>query len=382
MIDERESAGLKDQYIKHIDRTQKKYDIENLFDARYIQYAYVDPELFALYAATDSMMTYKLYKYQLGVFSYQRLAGMYKVFRNIEMPIIKVVADMEIAGIALDFDYAKRLSDKYHKLYDDATLQVKNEITSLLPKIEAWKATPEAKEQPKIYAKAKDLKGKDVNTKFPYEDANGKYKLGKSKLEQLENPINLDSPKQLAILVYDILKLPEGTDYNNPRSTESTILKELSKTSDFKLGDLLDKQKEYYTLISRYIDKMPEIVSKKDKKVHCTFNPLGAETGRFASDNPNLQNVPSRNKDIRPMFCSDTEKTDLVAITDNNNAQLSLYDSVLMSDGTYKKVNLLINNDVVLLADDNNNDYKYKVQSITPISNSQFVAVSFTPYVS
>ena len=59
LLDENERAGLKEQYIKYIDPTQTKYDIEGLFTA--VQYADVDPDIFALYAATDSFMTDKLY---------------------------------------------------------------------------------------------------------------------------------------------------------------------------------------------------------------------------------------------------------------------------------------------------------------------------------
>jgi DNA polymerase-1 len=383
MIDERDGdeTSLKKYYTKHIDRKQKKYDIESLFDAKNIQYAYVDPEIFALYAATDSLMTYKCYLYQLSIFSYPKLAGMYKVFMNIEMPIIKVVADMEIAGIAVDFDYIKRVSAKYHALYDGLTQQVNDEMTKLLPAIEAWKATPEAKEQPKIYATERDLKKKNINERFNYEDKFGKYRLGKSKAEQLDSPISLTSPKQLAILVYDILKLPEGEDYNNPRSTESEILENLAKTHDFKLGKLLSQQKEYYTLLSRYIDKMPEIVSKKDNKIHCTFNPLGAETGRFASDGPNLQNVPSRNKDIRPMFCSDVASEQNVVILDLSSVELDRYSSVTLLNNKTKEVKDLAVGDVVEFMNDNKPKY-YKVNSIEFNDSMPYSTLSFTPYVS
>jgi hypothetical protein len=63
MLDENElSAGLKQQYISKIDPSIEKYSIEHLFED--IEYAIVDPDLFALYAATDSYMTYKLYEWQ------------------------------------------------------------------------------------------------------------------------------------------------------------------------------------------------------------------------------------------------------------------------------------------------------------------------------
>ena len=47
---------------------------------------------------------------------------------------------------------------------------------------------------------------------------------------------------------------------------------------------------------------MPEIVNPKTGRIHCSFNQYGAKTGRFSSDNPNMQNIPSHNKDIRQMF--------------------------------------------------------------------------------
>ena len=55
-------------------------------------------------------------------------------------------------------------------------------------------------------------------------------------------------------------------------------------------------------LVSTYIDKLPNCVNPKDGRIHCSFNQYGADTGRFSSSDPNLQNIPSHNKDIRKMF--------------------------------------------------------------------------------
>lgn len=58
-------------------------------------------------------------------------------------------------------------------------------------------------------------------------------------------------------------------------------------------------------LISTYIDKMENVINPNDGKVHCVFNQYGAKTGRFSSQDPNMQNIPSHNKDIRKMFTAD-----------------------------------------------------------------------------
>ena len=83
VLDENELAGLKWQYTNKIDPSQEKYDIEHLFAG--ISYALVDPAIFALYAATDAMMTDKLYEYQLEQFEDKNLADCYKLFKEVEI---------------------------------------------------------------------------------------------------------------------------------------------------------------------------------------------------------------------------------------------------------------------------------------------------------
>ena len=116
VLNELERAGLKQQYIEKIDSSIEKYSIENLFEK--LPYEIVDPELFALYAATDAFMTYKLYEYQLNEFIKPENEGLYHLFSTIEMPVVPVVAEMELAGVCIDKEYSERLSKKYHKMYD------------------------------------------------------------------------------------------------------------------------------------------------------------------------------------------------------------------------------------------------------------------------
>ena len=76
-----------------------------------IQYADVQPEIFALYAATDSLMTYKLYQYQLQ--QMENEPNIYKLFKETEMPLVVIVAEMELCGALVDLDYCEKLRNKY-----------------------------------------------------------------------------------------------------------------------------------------------------------------------------------------------------------------------------------------------------------------------------
>lgn len=279
LLDENEpSAGLKQQYIDKIDSEQEKYDIEHLFEN--VLYEQVDPELFALYAATDALMTYKLYEWQKEKFKDDSLKGVWYIFRNIEIPLIEVVAKMELEGIDLDQDYAKRLSLKYHKKIDDCNKRVIEELNKLTPQINSWKLTADA------VKKTIDKKGKEAK---------------KSKLEQLSDPINIDSPTQLSILIYDILKAPQ-VSIKAPRGTGVDELTALSNKTHWPLFDLILEKRGLDKLLNTFIDKLPNDVNKVDGRVHCELFPLGTDTGRFSSGNPNMQQIPRASIDVKPMF--------------------------------------------------------------------------------
>ena len=275
LLDENEqSAGLKWQYINKIDPEQSKYDIENLFEK--LPYEVVDPDLFALYAATDAMMTDKLYEWQMEKFKDPNLKDVLNLALTLEMPLVKVFAWMELNGVEFDSEYQKLLSAKYHKILDEVDAQLEIEINHVQPKIDAWRLTEEANK--KIITNA----GKE----------------GKSKNEQLTTPINLSSPTQLAILLYDVLKVkPVST--KTPRGTGSDILEKINQP----ICKHLVKRKELEKLISGFIDALPDYVNV-DGRIHCHFNQLGAATGRQSSSEPNLQQIPSGDKSIRMLFKS------------------------------------------------------------------------------
>lgn len=279
ILDENELAGLKKQYILHIDSTQEKYDIEHLFQG--IPYAYVKPEIFALYAATDAYITYRLYEWQKEQFNKPGNEKLFDLFMNVEMPIVPVCAEMELYGIEIDKEYAKRLSNKYHKKVDEVNAKIDTELSKYSDKISAWRLTKEANY-------------KERNSK---PNKTGEFTYKKSKNEQLENPPQLNSPTQLAILLYDILGTP-AQDKKSPRGTGEEILQKIN----LPICDLILEKRGLEKLIGTYIDKIPECVNSKDNRLHAHFNQLGAGTGRFSSSNPNLQNIPSHVKEIRLMF--------------------------------------------------------------------------------
>lgn len=277
ILNENEKAGLKDQYIDKIDSSIEKYNIEDLFEG--MEYAIFDPDLFALYAATDAYMTYKLYEWQKARFELPENSGIYSVFMNIEMRLLPVASEMELAGVCIDKAYATRLSKKYHEEAEELDVEINKELATLKPQIDAWRLTPEANKKP-------------LNKKGTGE--------GKSKAEQLDDPVSLSSPTQLAILIYDVLKLP-SVDKKTPRGTGEDALKKLADKG-FTLGKAILRRRGAEKLLNTFVDKLPNSLSPRDGRLHAHFNTCGTDTGRFSSSSPNLQNIPSHAKDVRMMF--------------------------------------------------------------------------------
>lgn len=255
LLNNLEKASLKAQYATHILHTDKEYDFSSLF--KNIEYAMCPVEIAMLYAATDAVITWDLMQWQIDQF--KPLPQLYNLFMTVEMPLIRVVCDMEDTGVALDFEYAKELSVKYTKLRDEALKDVYEELDKYTDKINLYKS------------------------KFP--------------ACKLSDPINVGSPVQLATFLYDILQI-QPVDKKTPRGTGEEILEKINLPICAKILRCRGLEK----LLGTYIDKMPAIVDIQDKRIHASFNTIGADTGRFSSDSPNLQNIPSNNHDIRKMF--------------------------------------------------------------------------------
>ena len=308
-INENEKMGLKPQYISKIDPTQEKYDIEHLF---IVPYKYVDPEIFALYAATDSMMTDKLYVYQVAILTAPGNERLYWLFKNIEMPIVKVAGDIDLIGVCIDQECGERLRLKFNQNLEDIDAQIEQELVNLQPTIAAWKLSSDATEKTRQYEPKKTkLSIAKIEEKYPLIDqkTGKRYKVGKAKIEQLGDPINLASPTQLAILFYDILKCPTVSK-KSPRGTGKDELEALAERTDIALCKLILERRGIVKLISTYIDVIPALARHwPDGRIRYKLNSVGTDTGRFSSggefkfldgDTPvvlasiNSQNIPSR----------------------------------------------------------------------------------------
>lgn len=351
LIDENEMlANLKWQYKDKVDPEHPDYDIDKVFPG--IQYEYVDPDTFALYAATDALMTYELYQWQLRRLSQPDEERVLKLAMDVEMPLVIPVAEMEIRGVMFDSAYAKKLQDKYHASLDRYDALITEEIAKYSDAIAEWRLTEDATRREKRINK----KGEPV--------------YAKSKSEQLTEPINPDSSTQLAILLYDVLKV-KPVDKKKPRTTDKKALPIIGKQNNLRLCELLLARKKVQTLLSDFIDKLPSLVNPVDGAIHCSFNQCGKEengvvTGRFSSSNPNMQQIPSGAVEIRPVFMARTEYKDVVA--EEDYLDLASYCEIATLDGYVSVKQVSIGTKLILNTE--TGDEVVKITKIMPTSDT------------
>ena len=286
LLNENEPHGLKVLYQKYCVRADEEQQVakfNTLFNG--IEFNSIPPSVGYMYAAFDPIMTYELYKFQeqyldkeVGQYCYRKgLERVADVFREIEMPLIEVVFDMEVQGVDIDTELAKELKDKYTYYMNLAVDNFKTQIIEL----EVAGAFDELRvKHPDKFNKISELG--DIN-------------------------INIASNAQLVILFYDVLKL-------DPPKGQRSVGEEQLKQLHHPLVDCILEYRGMSKLLSTYIEAIPNHIAKKDGKLHANFNQYGAKTGRFSSSDPNLQNIPSKTKklsdgtvidaghDIRQMF--------------------------------------------------------------------------------
>jgi DNA polymerase-1 len=205
----------------------------------------VAPDLLADYACEDADITFQLYQ----VFEPMLDAGgVRKLFEELEIPLVPVLADMEAEGVMLDTGALK-----------DFSVQLGKEVR-------------EVEEQ--IYELAGQL-------------------------------FNISSPKQLGEILYEKLKItdkPARTATKQYSTSEDVLVKMLYRHPIIQL--ILD-YRSLTKLKSTYVDVLPNLISPRDKRIHTSYNQAVAATGRLSSNNPNLQNIPirtDRGKEIRKAF--------------------------------------------------------------------------------
>ena len=263
ILNELEDASLKYQYCHKIAKDGKVNDYSALFEG--VNFAYIPIKIGYLYAAKDAQITYELYQWQLEEYNRPNNSKLKELLETIEIPLVPVVADMQRTGITLDLQKAEELSIKYRKQLEECEQEVDSVCKLYSKEISNWN-----RNNPKDY-----------------------FKL----------PLNPNSPKQVAVLLYDILGL-ESNDKHKPRGTGDEILSAMNEP----IVDAILKYRGVCKLLSTYIEKMPKVVNSVTGKIHASFNQNGTETGRFSSSDPNLQNIPSHNDDIRQMFTAEKGK--------------------------------------------------------------------------
>lgn len=355
LLNENERAGLKFQYRDKIDPSQEKYDIDKLFNLD--EMAKYPPELFALYAATDSYMTYLLYEYQKKEFEKKGNEKLYSLFRNIEMPVVTVTSEMEMRGVAVNKEFAKRLSEKFHKKLDELNETIDIEMAKYKPLIDQWRLTPEANAT--TVSKYPDAGDEGMaglylgmsNTEISEEIAKKKKskKTVKSLNEKLADPIELTSPTQLGIFLYDVLHvLKVGSD--GKKTTDENAL--LSIQDKLPLAKMILKKREYEKYLGTYIDVLPTYCNPRDDRVHAHFNQMGREdrnvvTGRMSSSDPSLQVIPARGDivTVRCMFTPSVEEYEYEL--NNGKYDVPIEDEVELGDGSYKWSSELVEGDIL-----------------------------------
>lgn len=165
------------------------------------------------------------------------LPALNALFFDVELPLVKILANMEEAGIYLNVPKMAALAETLHKELD--TLKVK------------------------IWA--------EVGFEF-----------------------NLNSPKQLSGVLFDTLKLTPPTKKKTEFSTGADVLESLASSHPV-VEDIIN-YRVLEKLRSTYAESLPELVNPKTKRIHCTFNQSIAATGRLSCQDPNLQNIPVRSK--------------------------------------------------------------------------------------
>ncbi len=212
---------------------------------KYKDFSYVPLGLATEYAAADAHQTMKLVALFRKALEEQ---GLFKLYHDLEMSLMHVLVDMEKVGIGLDT----------HEL-EDIDLVVTKEIDSLRIQII-------------------DLLGPEFSD------------------------INLNSPKQLEGLLFEHLKLPviKKTTGKTSYSTDVEVLEALAKIHP--VPALIMRYRELFKLKSTYLDALGDYINPETGRVHTTYNQTAVTTGRLASSEPNLQNIPVDRFAIRGAF--------------------------------------------------------------------------------
>ncbi len=217
------------------------------------------------YAAEDADVTLRLYKILNERVENENLTKIYEMF---EKPMIKILSKIETNGIKVDDSYLKALSKKF----ETRLLKIEKEIYK--------------------------ISGKEFN---------------------------IGSPKQLGEIIYNDLKIAKlKKTKKGSLATSAKILEDLALTGH-EFPNLILEWRQVSKLKSTYSDALQDHISKKTKRVHTSFLLAATNTGRLASSDPNLQNIPiktSDGKEIRKAFIA--EKNNILVSADYKQIEMRI----------------------------------------------------------
>ncbi len=237
---------------------------ERLFDYSTIKYKDIVPkgnffpdidlEIAAPYAAEDADITFRFYER----FSKElKSRNLEKVFYDLEMPLVQILADIEFNGIRLNSDalnkFGIELKEKLARLQDDIYIECGKEF-------------------------------------------------------------NINSPKQLQTILFTDRKLQPVKKTKTGYSTDSTVLEILSKED--VVPEMILRYRTLIKLKTTYVDALPEYINSSTGRIHTNLNQTGTATGRLSSRDPNLQNIPVKSEEgrrIRSAFIAENGCTLLSA---------------------------------------------------------------------
>ena len=230
-----------------------------------INFSEVDLDLAKNYASEDADITFRLYQIFIKNLKSEKLLNIYEIF---EKPLIKILAHMEICGIKVDNNFLKILSKKF---------------------------------EGKIQKLEKEI-----------------FKISKKEF-------NIGSTKQLGEIMYNELKIANiKKTKKGSFATSAQVLEDLS-FKGHELPKLVLDWRQVTKLKNTYSDSLQEHINKNSKRVHTSFLLAATSTGRLASSDPNLQNIPIKSddgKDIRKSFIADNQS--LLISADYNQIEMRI----------------------------------------------------------
>ncbi len=236
---------------------------DEITEKKKLSFKEVDLEKASIYSGEDVYISYKIYQKQVedeyikdSLSTPEERRKKCNILEDIEIPLMKVLSDMEMRGIKIDRDILKGIWMRLEK----AIWELEKEIYSL------------------------------AGTKF-----------------------NIKSPKQVWEMLFENLWLPAGKKTKTGYSVNAEVLDGLKKK--YPIAEKIVAYRHYSKLLSTYVDWLLEVVTD-DNRIHTSYNQTITSTWRLSSNKPNLQNIPTWDDiagEIRTAFISDKDEDSLIA---------------------------------------------------------------------